>query len=317
MHRPTERSFRVIYPPVGGQPPRFQFPVLPDRFHTPYPTSAQVYLRQEVVRHDVDNLFHPPSPEDHITQLPAEIFDMIFSTLSVADLDASRYVCHRWWDKIMGSSEVLSQVLRTKSALSPRSLSDGSLDSWIRKWDDLRQLARRLDHGGSALSLIRLEGSWRSRYRRCRMEFSFFNYFEVEEKACPPDYLNHTFSSASFSSTGKFSLFVVRGAVGSAEAGSQANVVLFYHISWSGRPVYISSIPGPGDDTVIDAVHLSGIEQGRSWMGIVEIGESSLQFSIKLRQGWLNTCSPYILTPLIARENLCHGWRMKKAPKPE
>lgn len=79
---------------------------------------------------------------------------MIFSALSVADLDASRYVCHRWWDRIMGSNEVLFNVLHNESVSSARSRSDGSSDSYIGKRDDLRQLARGLDLESSALSTL-------------------------------------------------------------------------------------------------------------------------------------------------------------------
>lgn len=292
------RSFRVIYPPVGRQPPRFQFPVLPDRFHTTYPASSDEYLKQSGVRHGVNDTFSIQTQEDRITQLPAEVFVMIFSSLSVAELDAARYVCHRWWDRIMASNHVLFEVLHIKSVSSARARSAGSLGSYAGKRNNHRQLARGLDHEGAALATLRLEDSWRSRYRRCDLEFSFPKSLSVEEDTYPWGHLRHTFSSARFSSTGSFILFATRDSIDSAQAGSQASRVLFYHISRSGRPVYVDSIPGPRGHAVMDAVQLREIEQGRSWVGTVQIGTNFIPFSIKLRQGWLDTCSPYVLTPL-------------------
>lgn len=291
-------SFRVIYPPVGRQPLRFQFVLLPDRFHTTYPASADAYLRQSGVSHDAGDPFTLQPPEDCITQLPVEVSDLILSTLSVADLDAARYVCHRWWDRIMGSNQVLFQVLRTKSVSSARALFAASADAYTEYRHNPRQLARGLDHEGSALSTLRLEDSWRSRYRRCDVEFSFPEFASMEGNARPWDHLKHTFSSAHFSSSGSFMLFAAIDSIDSPREGSQASTVLFYHISQSGRPVYVDSIPGPRGHAVMSAVHLSEIDQGRSWMGTVQIGGTSLPFSIRLRQGWLNTRSPYTLTPL-------------------
>ena len=295
--RPTP-SFRVIYPPVGRQIPGFVFSVLPDRFHTPYPASADAYLKQSGVRHNVGDPFTLKTPEDRTVQLPAEIFDMIFSSLSVADLDAARYVCHRWWDRIMGSNQILFQVLHTRNVSSTRARFASSSDNYTAERDNPRQLARDLDYECSALTTLQLEDSWRSRYRRCDVEFSFPKFVSAGENACSWAHLKHAFSSARFSSTVSFMLFAVRDSIDAAQAGSQASTVLFYHISRAGRPVYVGSIPGPRGHVVMNAVHLSEIDQGRSWMGSVQIGKSFLPFSIKLRQGWLNTCSPYTLTPL-------------------
>lgn len=238
------------------------------------------------------------APEDRLTQLPAEVFDMIFSSLRVADLDAARYVCHRWWDRIMASNHVLFEVLYTKSASSLRARSAGSSSTYAGEKDNPRQLARGLDHEGAALVTLRLEESWRPRYRRCDLEFSFPKSTSVEENTYPWAHLRHRFSSARFSSTGSFILFAIQDSIDSARAGSPASTVLFYHVSRSGKPVYIDSIPGPRGHAAMGAVNLREIEQGRSWVGTVQIGTDSLPFSIILRHGWLNTSSPYLLTPL-------------------
>ena len=196
----------------------------------------------------------------------------------------------------MGSSHILFQVLHTRSALSAKSRLAGSSDSYFEKGDNPRQLAQGLDHESAALTMLRLENSWRSRYRRCDLEFSFPN--SVEGNVRPWDHLKHNFSSARFSFTGSFILFAVTDSTESAQAGSQTNTVLFYHVSRLGKPAYVGSIPGPRGHAVIKAVHLSEIERGRSWVGTIQIGESFLSFSIKLRQDWLKNSSPYILTPL-------------------
>ncbi|KAI9872077.1 MAG: hypothetical protein M1830_002095 [Pleopsidium flavum] len=220
-------------------------------------------------------------PLDRILQLPIEISDQIFSLLSTPTLDAARFTCRAWWDKIMSSCWILSQVLEVWLT---HSREEGLVDGRLRK------LAKRLaEH----------EDRWSTRYRKYSYDFILPN----DPNAIPtydPGQKTRSISqrhliSTDFSSSCNIITFLIREVLGHGLTAQVIYSVAAYRIFLASRPVLIMSrvCPTAPDAGTPCQIRLLEVNAGRIWAVNVLFSSTIATLPISLRRSFAKSDSPY------------------------
>jgi len=262
-----------------------------DHFHLPYPASPTAYLKACGLR-DSQSSSSAATPLDRILQLPPEISDQILSLLSPSALDAARFTCRAWWDKIMSSCWILSQVLGVRNNLAH---SRGNSDA-----DEiLRQLATRLDYDSLLISAHQHDDSWSARYRKYGYDFTLpkqpnaISTYDPLQRIRPIS--QHQVISTSFSSSSNMIAFLVREALDQDLIGHVNYSVAIYRIFLASRPVLIKSIACPkitGAGTPCQ-IRLLEVNAGHTWTANVLFSSQIASLSISLRRSFAKSESPY------------------------
>ena len=126
-------SFNIIHSndqsPPKKRPFDYLYPDLIDKFHPAYSEVPELYKTYGKLDPD----FQPTRQvHDPISRLPLEISDLIFSCLSLTDLDCCRFTCSEWWYRIMTRIGILSSTL---SPRPPPGAGNEHLDKLVKKFD--------------------------------------------------------------------------------------------------------------------------------------------------------------------------------------
>ena len=206
-------------------------------FHPTYSTLASEDVLEKF-QHSVSA--EPPHPDG--LPLPCEIIDLIFSRLSLLNLDAARSTCRTWRSYIMNSSFILRTALSSGSAIDvDRQTAHSSLSS-------LRLLGRQLDLEVKAMLKpdsvkgLKSAASWRLQFRRIDLDFRGSNSSNPGNSESDSRTWQELLS-ACYCTEDNLIVLLVRNSAWRASTVVSIHKLEVYCLLETGRPIHVTSIP--------------------------------------------------------------------------
>jgi len=281
-----------------------------DAFHLPFPPLAErhflvpveeAYQPKDELRfgHEVALMaqidsFSPDravnQDSDAIFGMPPEISDLILSYLSPAALDAARYTCRLWRQRITGNRWLLSTVLdrhkqklpvlRRASVITEADADKLTATDGLEPGYSHRDLLKRLDQESGMLSTHLDSVAWRTRFRMRHLDFS---------TSVSPNYVksNSRFTAAArIGSQSGLMVFQVSSSEINSVDGTNTSTLIFYHFDSNEMPLYAGCVDILGLDGELDITDILESEPRNSRALIVRIGDHVRIFLVEPRDAF-------------------------------
>ena len=242
---------------------------------------------------------------DYFRRLPLELRGQIFSQLSLAALDSARFVCQSWHSAITRNAWIIRNVLADCDAAE---LEQG----WLEPWHDLRGLLREFDKQSAVPYTFDHSDSWRTRFRICDLDFSIP---AARQELKPPftrPFANFIWAKMCFK--GSFIALLVQEETQRSSASKGTVSLILYHLIIQGNPIFIGRQECPEFDG-ISPIGIIETHMEKSWFLELTQGSLSKIYSIRYRDAWSRSTSPFSFTEacvekrkdFISRTSICSG----------
>lgn len=254
--------------------------------HCPFPAEAGTYLKAHGGAADIRIMQEPLKNQemDPFAKMPLEVFELIFTKLTVTALDAARFACRAWYTRIMASSYILAAVVDLHKVSAPKEARD----------DRLRELQRQLDEDADLVKHPATRDPWRMRYRLCEVDF----------RLPPPEgclrndgCLQNRITTAKFCIDGTAIGALITKPTSFSNPAAPHSLTL-YQFCLSARPRYVGKIKLPNGSDYVRIRSTVVVGRSEAWNITLEAGDAVHYYRIESAKAYSINEPAYQLTLL-------------------